>query len=346
MSKRMKCTNEELLELIKQKKVTRRELHDRYRKQYKELQKTNPEIEDILKWRPPIDHAELFESVEAFQKFVDDNGFENPSQLCDAFPGIGRHYRKNRGGIKDKIVWKKPAFSWKQMTVSELQKFVDDNNILNRWDLEKRFPKLAVHSRAEWGIIDDIVFPVDTTYGKWSDYNTTEDFQKFVYENNIAGKKDFNTRFRGMWQRARNRDLLKNLKFCGDPVYDSVWEKDIADLIRKEIPDADLDIHVILSSCIDKGPLILDMLISLGDKKVAIEIQGPYHFNTTYNKLDKYISNRKHDIQKHRFFVSSKIPILYFSYSKSLLEEFGYPYYVSLSERDLLKDIKSLLGIL
>ena len=346
--RRKKYSNEELLELIKQKEISRKELHDVYRKQYKELQKSNPEIEDYLKWVAPIGHPELFESAEVFQKFIDDNCFENEAQLQKKHPGIYKQYRLNRGGFKDKIVWKKPKFEWKQMTVDELQKFVDDNEVLNKYDLSKRFPKLAEHSRAGgWGILDSIKFPVETTYGRWDDYNSVDDFQKFIDENNITSKKNFNTRFRGLWQRARNRDFLKDLKFCGDPIYDSVWEKNIVELLRKELPkETEIQTHTILTSCVDKGPLKLDIMICLNNTKIAIEIQGPYHFNTTFNKLDKYVANRKHDIQKHRYFVESNIPILYFSYSEELIEEFGYPYYISLKEDELLKDIKSLLGIL
>ena len=346
--KKVDYTNEELLELIKQKEISRKELHDVYRKQYKELQKSNPEIEGYLKWVAPISHSELFESAEVFQKFIDDNEIENEGQLQDRYPGIHRHYRLDRGGFKNRIVWKKPRFEWKQMTTEELQKFVNDNKVLNKYDLAKRFPKLALHSRAnEWGILDNIIFPTETTYGRWDGYNTVSDFQKFINENNITSKKNFNTRFRGLWQRAKNRDFLKDLKFCGDPVYDSVWEKNIVELLQRELPkDTEIQTHTILTSCVDKGPLKLDIMICLNNTKIAIEIQGPYHFNTTFNKLDKYVTNRKHDIQKHRYFINSGIPILYFSYSEELIEEFGYPYYISLKEDELLKDIKSLLGIL
>jgi len=348
VKKNPRYTNEELLELIKQKKISRKKLHDAYRKQYKELQKSNPEIEDSLKWEAPISHPELFESAEVFQKFIDDNGFKNSAQLQEKYPGVYRLYKQNRGGIKDKIIWKNPKFEWKRMTVDELQKFVDDNKVLNKYDLSKRFPKLAEHSRAgSWGILDSIKFPVETTYGRWDDYNSVSDFQKFIDENNITSKKDFNTRFRGLWQRARNRDFLKDLKFCGDPIYDSVWEKDLTELIIKELPeDTTVQTHIILTGCIDKGPLELDLLIKLGDREVAIEIQGPYHFKTQFNKLEKYVVNRKHDIQKNRYLTNSNIPLLYFSYSRELVETFGYPYYISLDEKELLKDIKTLLGIL
>ena len=86
--RRKKYSNEELLELIKQKEISRKELHDVYRKQYKELQKSNPEIEDYLKWVAPIGHPELFESAEVFQKFIYDNCFENEAQLQKKHPGI------------------------------------------------------------------------------------------------------------------------------------------------------------------------------------------------------------------------------------------------------------------
>lgn len=346
--KKIDYTNEELLELIKQKKITRKELHDVYRKQYKELQISNPEIEDYLKWIAPINHQELFESAEAFQRFIDNNNFGNPSQLADSFPGVARLYKLNRGGIKNKIIWRKPKFEWKRMTAEELQDFVDKNGVLNKYDLAKRFPKLAQHSRAgDWGILDKVVFPTETTFGKWESYNSVDDFQMFINDNNVTSKKNFNTRFRGLWQRARNRNLLKDLKFCGDPVYDSAWEKGITELLVKELPkDAEIRVHEILTGCIDKAPLELDILIELNNKKVAIEIQGPYHFNTAFNKLEKYIANRKHDILKHRYLLSIGIPILYFSYGEDLIDTFGYPYYILLKEEDLLKDVKLLLGIL
>ena len=347
--RRINYTNEELLELIKQKEVSRKELHDVYRKQYKELQKSNPEIEDYLKWIAPISHPELFESAEVFQEFIDTNEIKNEGQLQEKFPGIHRNYKLNRGGFKDKIVWKSPKFEWKQMTVDELQKFVDDNNVLNRYDLSKRFPKLAKHSRSSgWGkILDSVVFPVETTYGRWDKYNSVSDFQKFINENNITNKKNFNTRFRGLWQRARNRNFLNDLKFCGDPVYDSVWEKNIVELLKDKLPkEVDIQTHIILTECIDKAPLELDILIRFKETKIAIEIQGPYHFNTVFNRNEKYILNRKHDIQKHRYFSKLNMPILYFSYNEDLIKEFGYPYYIILKEDELLKDIKELLGIL
>lgn len=342
-----KYSNDELLKLIKEKQISRKELHDRYRKQYKELQILNPEIEKFLKWIPPIQYSELFNSPEAFQKFINENKFENSSQLEQRFPGIAANYRKNRGGIKDKIVWAKPAFSWKRMTVEELQNFIDEHKIQNRYDFSIKFPKLYVHSRDNWKIIDQVVFPIETTYGRWESYNTVNDFQKFVNENKITGKKDFNLRFRGLWQRARNRNFLKDLQFVGDPVYDSLWEKNLVEFLRSSIniPEQRIKTHTILSDCVDKGSLILDIEIKYKEVKIAIEIQGPYHFNTPFNKIEKYITNRKHDIMKKRYLESKEYHVFFFSYSRDLVYTYGYPYYVYLKEDELLKDIKMLIGI-
>ena len=97
------------------------------------------------------------------------------------------------------------------MTYKEIEDFIKTNKITKRNDLEETdtevYKSFCRLSREE----KDALIPYK---GKYSNFNTFEDFDKFIKENNIASRSEFDSRFSRVYKLFFNslteeeKDLL------------------------------------------------------------------------------------------------------------------------------------------
>ena len=88
---------------------------------------------------------------------------------------------------------KKKRQSWSHLnTPDDFNKFIEENNIKNPSELEKRFS--GVYNRATTNkLLSKLIYPEKRN--DWNHLNTVEDFNKFIKENDIKCPNDFKINF-------------------------------------------------------------------------------------------------------------------------------------------------------
>lgn len=89
--------------------------------------------------------------------------------------------------------------------------------------------------------------------------------------------------------------------------------------------------------------MVFDIVITYPDtSKTAIEVHGVTHFKPTYlSKNKSFEAVRERDNIKYTYCVEHNIPLYYFTYEKSLIDNYGYPRYIYTDETELLKVLKN-----
>lgn len=122
----------------------------------------------------------------------------------------------------------------------------------------------------------------------------------------------------------------------------SGWEKKMEVDLQKEFSDFTIIAQKRFDDCKNINLLPFDFaLYSPTGKLIAlIEVHGPSHFTEVYGN---YKGVRKRDIIKYEYCKKNNIPLFYFTYEPSLVEKYGYPYFVYTDFEELVKAIRELL---
>lgn len=174
----------------------------------------------------------------------------------------------------------------------------------------------------------------------WSDVVDLESAQRKIDELGIKTIMDIHNNYPGLGSKLKRMKLIRSLKFPGLGGFDSKWEKDLFNLIKDNITFTSLEHNVTLDQeCKNIKSLKFDIVLEYSNsKKVAIEIQGPYHFKDVFKSKEVV---KKNDEIKYEYCVSHGIDLYYFTYDQSLLDTYGYPHYVYTDENLLLEKLKS-----
>lgn len=134
-----------------------------------------------------------------FQKFIDDNKVENPTQLQKRFPIIfnSSYFQKVR---KDLIYQNKRSdYSKDFNTIEDFQNFIDKNEIKRASDFESLNASLYLRM-GKLGFSKKVVYE---SPGKlnWKFLNTPEDFQKFIDDEGLKSPGEFETKYSGCYDR-------------------------------------------------------------------------------------------------------------------------------------------------
>lgn len=302
----------------------------------KELYKNYQTLAKVIlknKWKDKIDFpvktfkSQYFDTVEKLQIFIDENEFDTPRKFMKAYPSLYEISRKT--GRLSKIVFKN-RYGSKYNTIEEVQNLVDEENIQNPTDFRNRFKNIYQKvKRKKW--TGDISYP----NRKKSDYSwitKVEDIQKFIEDNKIQSPKDFEDRFAGLYMLVLTKHWNLEIKYP-QTIFKSSWELKLEEFFIKN----NIDIAIQYQSYSVRSKI--DVYIP--KYNVAIEIQGPNHFSKNCTGgYDSYLKTRKSDIKKNRWCKENGITLLYFSYDKSLVDKYGYPWYIYTSEGELLRDIQ------
>ena len=143
-----------------------------------------------------------------FNKFIKENNIKNPNDIKKKF--ISVYNRARRLNILDKLIYPERKNNWNYHlnTLDDFNKFIEENDIKNPSELEKRFN--GVYNKARrLGISDKLIYP--ERKNDWNYLNTLDDFNKFIEENNIKNPKEFKKRFRSVYSRAHRLGILDKL---------------------------------------------------------------------------------------------------------------------------------------
>lgn len=269
-------------------------------------------------------------TLEDFQKFINDNSIKSPSQFEKEYPSA--YMRAIDLGHSRKLFYENRTISVHANieTESDAQKFIDENNIVSPSDCAKRFRGFMKKIiRNNW----TIVYKDQKKFKSFRWAKTLEDIIEFVDRKDIRSENELTTRYTTLCDYCRENSWFeKVLDYVIDRSKNSIssWEIDMENTLKENLIDFKREV-----SCVN-GQGRFDFLIN---GTVAIEVQGPTHMWPIYGE-DEYIAQRKSDIRKNRWSRENDIKLFYFSYNKhSIVERFGYPYYVYTSEKELIADI-------
>ena len=95
--------------------------------------------------------------------------------------------------------------------VEDFNKFIEENKIINPREFREKF-KSGYNKASMLGLLRDLVYESKTF--SWSHLNTTEDFNKFIKENDIKNPKDFVKRFGSAYVKASKLGALGELIYA------------------------------------------------------------------------------------------------------------------------------------
>lgn len=151
-------------------------------------------------------------TVEDFNKFIKENDIKTPKDFVRRF-GSAYVRASKLGALGELIYTGKRSYLADLNTPDDFNKFIEENDIKSHGDLSRRFGG-AYHKANKLGVLDELIYP--KRKNDWSHLNTSDDFNKFIEENDIKGPKDFFRRFGGVYNRANKLGLLENLKYKKD----------------------------------------------------------------------------------------------------------------------------------
>ena len=280
-------------------------------------------------------------TVEDFQKFIDENNIENPRDFKDRFISVYNRlvFLNLTNSVNYKNILNRDLSYLN--TKEDFQKFINKNLIKNPTNFRDRF-------KSEYGRLVRLGLNKTVTYpngcNDWSFLNTVEDFQKFIDENNIESSTDFRNKFASVYEKLKRSKFTREVHYLkNSSEFDSSWEKRLYTLLINSFPKNKIEHHVKLENCVYKHKLEFDIKVDTNNGLfILIEIQGPSHFKPIYDE-DSYKAQIKRDEEKYKYCETNNIKLIYFTYDESLINEYGYSHYVYSDENMLIKDIKSLI---
>lgn len=271
-----------------------------------------------------------YNSIEAIQEFIDQNGILSYSELRNDYSGLRNHIKANKICIPTRdLIFpnsKKQGY-WRNLnTKQEIQKFIDDhsNEIRTSGDFQNKYPGLSRKVPRLGYNIKDFKFPEKVNTGTvWKYFETLDDFQKFIDENNIKNSSDLSKTYSGLESRLRRRGFsTSDLNF--PEKYKSILEIKIEKFLINN------GINFISQKTFDDlGKLRFDFY--LPEYNLILEPGGDQHFIEIekWRGKGELAKTKERDKKKYEYCINNGITILYyFEFSKKriykLLTENGY----------------------
>lgn len=184
-------TIEEFQNFIKENNVlTPKDFKERFGDIYNEMK--NLKLHQEVKYPTQPGLTKLVNTLEEFQQFIDENDIEKPSQLSNQFGAIYVKLSKLR--LTNSVVYSNKERNYLKGfdTAEEFQRFIDENSVKSPKDLKERF-SIHYYRLYELKMSSKVTYPNKKKSPKYlsKDYNTVEDFQKFINENNLSGGHEF-----------------------------------------------------------------------------------------------------------------------------------------------------------
>lgn len=271
-----------------------------------------------------------YNSIEAIQEFIDQNGILSYSELRNDYSGLRNHIVVNKICIPTRdLIFpnsKKQGY-WRNLnTKQEIQKFIDDhsNEIRTSGDFQNKYPGLSRKVPRLGYNIKDFKFPEKVNTGTvWKYFETLDDFQKFIDENNIKNSSDLSKTYSGLESRLRRRGFsTSDLNF--PEKYKSILEIKIEKFLINN------GINFISQKTFDDlGKLRFDFY--LPEYNLILEPGGDQHFIEIekWRGKGELAKTKERDKKKYEYCINNDITVLYyFEFSKKetykLLTENGY----------------------
>lgn len=292
---------------------------------YKHYKLTN-----IIKFKNKFNNKKwsFLKTKEDFQKFIEDNKIKSPSQFEKEFPSV---YMKSIDlkFAKQLVYEDRTECFHDYITTEELaQKFIDDNNITSPKECSERFSGLIKKIyRNNW----HVVYKKQKKFKSFKWAKTVDEIINFLKERNVRTENELTTRYTILCDQCKKNGWYNQvLEYINSLSHVSSWETEMEKTLSENNIDFSREV-----GCVNTQQRF-DFMIG---SNIALEIQGPTHMWRIFGEKE-FLAQRKSDLRKNRWAKENGIKIFYFSYNKySIVERFGYPYYVYTSEKELVADI-------
>lgn len=271
-----------------------------------------------------------YNSIEAIQEFIDQNGILSYSELRNDYSGLRGHIVANKICIPTRdLIFpnsKKQGY-WRDLnTKQELQKFIDDhsNEIRTSGDFQNKYPGLYSKLKNISLKLTDFKFPEKVNKGTvWKYFETLDDFQKFIDENNIKNSSDLSKTYSGLERRLRRRGFSTS-----DLNFPEKYKSTLEIKIEKFLINNNIN-FISQKTFDDLGKLRFDFY--LPEYNLILEPGGDQHFIEIekWKGKGELEKTKERDKKKYEYCINNGITILYyFEFSKKeiykLLTENGY----------------------
>ena len=300
-----------------------------------------------------------FTNEEIFREFINRKGIKRASELFHRFPALFK--KAWQIGVLSNLF---PEYIDNLTAINE---FVRDCELQEPRDLKKKFRAHHDYARNCLGeLFSSIEYPDRLSYGFLRTFNTQEDFQNFINENDIQSPSDLNKRFPSIYRRAAKlddvdvRDLiypdrktslplfLNNAPFIPDPnIVSELKGKSLGELLAESVlrmNNIEFEAEKTFDWLIYKFPQRIDFYIP--GINLAIEIQGEQHFKDSGDKFgDSLEVIRARDLNKYNLCKEHGINIIYFANNTNswsdkgkCIEDFFAPV-LELTQKNILDEI-------
>jgi len=249
-----------------------------------------------------------YTTAEKVQDFIDSHDIKSRTKFKKSYPGFFNQcvkldilnlltFEEDKHFIKYKI---KERFK----TIEDVYKFLDENGISKSSQLDSTEEGRSIHwfARTNGWKIEFSGKPKD-----WSDYNTENDFQKFIDENDIRSASEFHEKFTGMYSRLSRLKLNKKVKYPESPGKSTLEIRVSKELDKLGIVYLEQETFPDLK---DKSLLKVDFLIE--SKKLILEPGGEQHLVPCGLVMgERFETLQKHDEMKRKYFKEKGYTILY-----------------------------------
>ena len=271
-----------------------------------------------------------YNSIEAIQEFIDQNGILSYSELRNDYSGLRDHITANKICIPTRdLIFpnsKKQEY-WRDLnTKQEIQKFIDDHSdeIRTSGDFGNKYPGLCSKLRKISLKLTDFKFPEKVNKGTvWKYFETLDDFQKFIDEKGIQTVQEFKKSYPGLERRLRRRGFSTfQLKFP------KKYKSSLEVKLEKFLINNGIN-YISQKNFEDLEKYRFDFY--LPEYNLILEPGGDQHFIEIekWRGKGELAKTKERDKKKYEYCINNGITILYyFEFSKKkcyeLLTESGY----------------------
>ena len=303
-----------------------------YRRFIRDLSK---EDQDIILPKLKNEYGDCTSTYDYLKEYIKNNNIKSRTEFSSNCDVLYKNFLKLPENEQEELL---PSSKFSKVKdFKTFQKFIIDNNVISRKDLDKRFSRLymkflEIFSPEEQESLlpssrEDLSSLVDYT-----------GFSDFINKNNILSRRDFQNKSTAGYHRFKTmlseeeQDLL--LPICRS----SVGELFLMDLFNKN--GFKFCMQKVFQNLFGKGSRPLRYDFYLPEYDILVEYHGRQHFDPDDNFYTEDAILR--DKKKFEYARENNILLLYFTNEVSLYKKFGYFTEVITDSDILIEKIKKI----
>ena len=290
-----------------------------------------------IKYKHRLNDFSNFNTLEDFQKFIDENKITCPKEFKIVNSGL--YHKLLRLHLTKFIKYEKRKKSYKEISSKDdFQKYINENKILSTHDFRVKHNSLY-QKAIKRGFYQELCFPKSHFWVNHQEFQTEKDFQKFIDDNKILSPTDFKCMCSGLYRKCCDMGFSNVVRY--DKRNFSKSELNILKMLSKN------KIEYVLQQKFDwlkshKG-YYFSLDFYLPQYNVAIECQGRQHFspNEYFGGEIRYKDEVDRNKQKNDLCKKNGIKIYY--YVDLSLEKFNIEELKNYSLGEVYTDTKTLI---